>query len=79
MFPLNLGYRAACAKSSGSAIVLRFQQMRNVIAVRLSEDLSEWLEAEARKTGVPKERIVREAGAMAGPGDLSMRKGFSRK
>jgi predicted transcriptional regulator len=69
--------------------------MGNAITVRLPEDLAEWLEATARKTGLPKGRIVREelekarnsahrpflrwAGAIAGPGDLSMRKGFSRK
>ena len=75
--------------------VLRFEQMSNAITVRLPEDLAEWLETTARNTGVPKGRIVREelekarnstkrpflrwAGAIAGPGDLSMRKGFSRK
>ena len=69
--------------------------MGNTLSVRLPDDLAEWLELAARKTGVPKGRIVREelekarssgvrpflrwAGAMAGPGDLSMRKGFSRK
>ena len=69
--------------------------MSNTITVRLPEDLAEWLEAAARKTGVPKGRIVREelerarnssnrpflrwAGAIAGPAGLSMRKGFSRK
>jgi len=75
--------------------VLRFEQMGNTITVRLPEDLAEWLELAARKTGGPKGRLVREelerarnsaqrpflrwAGAIAGPGDLSMRKGFSRK
>jgi hypothetical protein len=69
--------------------------MSKTITVRLPEDLAEWLETSARKTGVPKGRIVREqlekaqhtarrpflrwAGAIAGPGDLSMRKGFSSK
>jgi predicted transcriptional regulator len=69
--------------------------MSNTITVRLPADLAEWLELAARKTGVPKGRIVRQqlerartsanrpflrwAGAIAGPGDLSMRKGFSRK
>jgi len=76
-------------------MLLRFEQMSNAITVRLPEDLAEWLETAARKTGIPKGRIVREelekarnaakrpflrwAGAIAGPGDLSMRKGFSRK
>jgi len=69
--------------------------MGNTLSVRLPDDLAEWLELAARKTGVPKGRIVREelekarssgvrpflrwAGATAGPSDLSMRKGFSRK
>ena len=75
--------------------VLHFEQMGNAITVRLPEDLAEWLELAARKSGVPKGRIVREelerarssaerpflrwAGAVARPTDLSMRKGFSRK
>jgi predicted transcriptional regulator len=69
--------------------------MSNAITVRLPEDLAKWLELTALKTGLPKGRIVREelekarnsanrpflrlAGAVAGPADLSMRKGFSRK
>jgi hypothetical protein len=69
--------------------------MSNTITVRLPEDLAKWLELAARQTGLPKGRIVREelerarnsgkrpflhlAGAIAGPSDLSMRKGFSRK
>jgi hypothetical protein len=72
-----------------------FVQMSNTIAVRLPEDLAKWLDHAARKTGLPKGRIVREelerarnfgdrpflrlAGAIVGPSDLSMRKGFSRK
>ena len=75
--------------------MLHFEQMSNTITVRLPEDLAEWLELHARKTGLPKGRIVREelekartsakrpflrwAGAIAGPSGLSMRKGFSRK
>jgi predicted transcriptional regulator len=69
--------------------------MSNTITVRLPEDLAKWLDDAARKTGLPKGRIVREelekarsaanrpflrlAGAVSGPSDLSMRKGFSRK
>jgi predicted DNA-binding protein len=69
--------------------------MGNTITVRLPDHLAEWLEQTARKTGVPKGHIVREeleraknseepaflrwAGAIAGPSDLSQRKGFSRK
>ena len=76
-------------------LVLHFEQMSNTITVRLPEDLAEWLELAARKAGLPKGRIVREelekarssgkrpflrwAGVITGPGDLSMRKGFSRK
>ena len=75
--------------------MLHFEQMSNTITVRLPEDLAKWLDDAARKAGLPKGRIVREqlekarnsagrpflrlAGAIAGPGDLSMRKGFSRK
>jgi hypothetical protein len=75
--------------------VLHFEQMSNAITVRLPEDLAEWLETAARKAGIPKGRIVRQelerarnaakrpflrwSGAVAGPSDLSMRKGFSRK
>jgi predicted transcriptional regulator len=75
--------------------VLHFAQMSNTISVRLPEDLAKWLDDAARKTGLPKGRIVREelekarssgnrpflrlAGAIAGPSDLSMREGFSRK
>lgn len=75
--------------------VLHFGQMSNAITVRLPDDLAEWLETAARKAGIPKGRIVREelekarnagkrpflrwAGAIAGPSDLSARRGFSRK
>jgi hypothetical protein len=75
--------------------VLQFVQMSNAITVRLPEDLAEWLETAARKSGIPKGRIVREelekarnaakrpflrwVGAIGGPSNLSMRKGFSRK
>jgi hypothetical protein len=70
-------------------------QMSNTITVRLPGDLAEWLEQTARKTGLPRGRIIREelerarnsearpflrlAGAIAGPKDLSTRKGFSKK
>jgi hypothetical protein len=69
--------------------------MSNTITVRIPEDLAQWLDETARKTGVPKGRIVREqlekarqsggqpflrlAGAVDGPINLSTRKGFSRK
>ena len=75
--------------------MLHFEQMSNTITVRLPEDLAKWLDHAARRTGLPKGRIVREelekarnsagrpflrlAGAIAGPGDLSTRQGFSRK
>ena len=75
--------------------MLHSEQMSNTITVRLPEDLAKWLELTALKTGLPKGRIVREelerarhaanrpflrlAGSIAGPSDLSMRKGFSRK
>jgi len=69
--------------------------MSNTITVRIPEDLAEWLDETARKTGVPKGRIIRNqlerarqseaqpflrlAGAVNGPANLSTRKGFSRK
>jgi len=69
--------------------------MGHTISVRLPDDLAEWLDQTARKTGVPKGRIIREelekarnsadrpfmrwAGAGTGPPDLSSRKGYSRK
>lgn len=75
--------------------VLHYLQMRKTITVRLGDDLADWLEQTARKRGVPRGRIVREqlekgrrseeqgflrlAGTAAGPPDLSVRKGFSRK
>jgi predicted transcriptional regulator len=69
--------------------------MGNTISVRLPDDLARWLDQTARKTGVAKGRIIREeleraknsevsaflrwAGAVAGPANLSQRKGFSRR
>jgi predicted transcriptional regulator len=69
--------------------------MSNTLTVRIPEDLAQWLAETARKTGVPKGRIIREqlekarqsegqpflrhAGAVAGPANLSTWKGFSRK
>jgi hypothetical protein len=69
--------------------------MGNTLSVRLPDDLAEWLEDAARRTGVSKGRIIREelerarnsagrpflrlAGAVSGPSGLSTRKGFSRK
>jgi hypothetical protein len=74
--------------------VLHFRGMSNTISIRLPEELAVWLDQTARKTGVPKGRIVREqleraknagepgflrwAGAVDGPADLSQRKGFAR-
>ena len=75
--------------------VLHSEQMSSTITVRVPEDLAEWLNDASRRTGVPKGRIIREelerarnspkrpflrlAGAVAGPADLSSRKGFARK
>jgi predicted DNA-binding protein len=69
--------------------------MRNTITVRLPEELAEWLETAAARTGVSQGKIIREqlekardkeerpflrlAGKIAGPADLSSRKGFSKK
>jgi hypothetical protein len=75
--------------------MLQFEQMSNTLTIRLPDELAEWLSEAARKAGVPRGRIVRMelerarnsgkrpflrlAGAVAGPPDLSVRKGFSRK
>ncbi len=69
--------------------------MSNTLSVRLPDDLAQWLDETARKTGMSRGRIVRAelekaksstkrpflrlAGVMEGKADLSMRKGFSRK
>jgi predicted transcriptional regulator len=69
--------------------------MSNTLTIRIPDDLAQWLDETARKSGVPKGRIVREelekvrkagsqpflrlAGTVAGPANLSTRKGFSRK
>ena len=75
--------------------MLRCVQMGNTLTVRLPGDLAEWLASTAAKAGVPKSSIVRQqianaraiqekpfmrlAGVVAGPADLSARKGFSHK
>jgi len=69
--------------------------MSNTLTIRLPADLAEWLDQASQRTGVPKGRIVREelskartsarqpflrlAGTVAGPSNLSRRKGFSVK
>ncbi|HEY1203952.1 MAG: ribbon-helix-helix protein, CopG family [Bryobacteraceae bacterium] len=69
--------------------------MSNTLTVRLPEDLAEWLDRTARRTGLSRGRIVRMelertrasgkqpflrlAGAVEGPANLSTRKGFSSK
>ena len=79
----------------GSRAFATFGAVRNTITVRIPSELAQWLDEKARKTGVPKGRIIREelekamksesqpfmrlAGAIAGPANLSARKGFSRK
>jgi predicted DNA binding CopG/RHH family protein len=94
-FGLSSSVRRNPCEVRPTALVLHFVQMSNTITVRLPEDLAKWLDHTARKTGLPKGRIVREelekarnsanrpflrlAGSVIGPSDLSMRKGFSRK
>jgi hypothetical protein len=67
--------------------------MSNTLTVRLPQDLAEWLDQAARTSGVsrgaivrmelekarrsPEQPILRLAGAITGPPDLSTRKGFS--
>ena len=68
--------------------------MGNTLTVRLPEDLAEWLDETARRSGLSRGRVVRMelerarsagdkpfmrlAGAVKGPVNLSSRKGFSR-
>lgn len=69
--------------------------MGHTLTIRLQQDLAEWLEDEASKTGVPQGKIVRDqlekaraasvqpfmrlAGSIQGGRDLSRRKGFSKR
>jgi len=69
--------------------------MGNTLTVRIPEDLASWLDDAARKAGVSRGQLVRSelerarksskkpflrlAGAVSGPKDLSLRKGFSTK
>jgi predicted transcriptional regulator len=69
--------------------------MGNTLTVRLPEHLAEWLDQTAKRSGVPRGRIVRTelekarksakqpflrlAGIVDGPPGLSTRKGFSKK
>jgi hypothetical protein len=75
--------------------VLHLRQMGNTLTIRLPEDLAQWLNEAARRSGVSRGRLIRMelerarnsskqpfmrlAGAIEGPADLSSRKGFSRK
>jgi hypothetical protein len=69
--------------------------MHKTITVRLTDELAEWLEGTAAKTGVSQGSLIRSqlekaragegkpfmrlAGKVSGPADLSLRKGFSKK
>jgi predicted transcriptional regulator len=69
--------------------------MGNTLTVRLPDDLAEWLEETAKKSGVSRGMVIRNqlekarqsgdrpfmhlAGAVGGAANLSSRKGFSRK
>jgi predicted transcriptional regulator len=66
--------------------------MSTTITVRLPDKLAEWLSETSRRTGLPRGRIIREelekarisegrpflrlAGLVAGPANLSKRRGF---
>jgi hypothetical protein len=70
-------------------------QMRNTLTVRLPQDLADWLDRTAHESGISRGALIRMelerarktskrpflrlAGAIEGPPDLSMRKGFSKK
>jgi predicted transcriptional regulator len=87
-------WRDAAIGTSRALCYLR-SKWGNTLTVRLPEDLAEWLDETARKSGVSRGRIIRMelerardsserpflrlAGAVEGPANLSARKGFSRK
>ena len=68
--------------------------MSNTISIRLPEELLKRLRDKSRRTGLPVNRVVRQAvendlrhdeppwmkyaGTLSGPKDLSSRKGYSR-
>jgi predicted transcriptional regulator len=73
---------------------LHSEQTSTTFTVRLPEDVAEWLDQTARRTGVsksgirealekarssPRRPFLRLAGTVAGPANLSSRDGFSRK
>lgn len=86
---------AAGCGQVGFLDVLQSLRMSNTLTVRLPDDLATWLDETARKTGVPRGRIVRMelerarkmskrpflrlVGSIDGAPDLSTRKGFSKK
>jgi predicted transcriptional regulator len=75
-------------------LVLRLLQMRKTMTIRLPDELAEWLNVTAQKTGLSQGRLIRQqlenarnaekrpflrlAGTIVGPADLSNRKGFSQ-
>lgn len=77
------------------SFVLQLGQMGNTITVRLPEDLAQWLQSTADRTGVSPDSLIREqlekarviedglflklAGKVSKAPDLSMRKGFSTR
>jgi predicted DNA binding CopG/RHH family protein len=81
--------------AAGGRPALHLEQMSKAVTVRIPSELAQWLDKTARKTGVPKARIIREtlekarrqekrpflriAGAVSGPENLSIREGFSLK
>ena len=68
--------------------------MSHTFTIRLTPELAEWLATTAQKTGLAQGKIIRDqlekaraaeqqafmrlAGAISGPWNLSLRKGFSR-
>ncbi len=69
--------------------------MGHTLTIRLQRPLAEWLEEEARRTGISQGALIRQqldkarrssrprfmklAGTVTGPTDLSTRKGFAKR
>lgn len=58
--------------------------LSRTLTIRITDEIADWLEQTSRRTGIPAadrddRPFMRLAGQFDGPGNLSRRKGFSRK